>query len=312
MLTSNDRCMMKLRAMASAHRHVLFPKDKLLVELGQAIGRRMVKRSGEQIYQMLTCTLPYFPKEVIQEAFPAHSMRVESRSKTRWELTSSLEVAQSLGPLLQRSSYICAGSTKAFRTPSERVIRVVAKLMAPFEISHEVAKNGTERCYFNGLYALVTQDGEFHFPKDNQRRELSVTPEERASLRLAVIADMEVLGRAGHPLSPNWWRQLGDENKAMLVERQLTSNATRSRMGARGARPRRVTTESYDIEAITGEKKGKGKGQTMYLVRWAGYHETWEPWRLSGQPGDPIETWEPAQRLRETEALHAWKTRTHG
>lgn len=220
-LAVSDPEMERLRSLATAHRLALFPKDKLLTELGQAIARRMVKRNGMQIYQILSCTLPYFPREVLQDVFPARTMKENSETRMSWELSTSLEVAEIVGPILQRSTYVCAGSTKAFRTRTERVIRVVAKLMAPFEICHEVSKAGTEKCYLNGLYTLVTQDGEFHYPKDNHRRELEVSTAEQKLLRQGVMADMEEMGRAGHPLSPNWWRQLGQEDRARCWQRSV-------------------------------------------------------------------------------------------
>lgn len=226
-----------------------------------------------------------------------------------------MEVAEFVGPLLQKSTYVCVGSTKAFRTKLERVIRVVAKLMAPFEICHEVSSAGVERCYVNGLYALVTQDGEFHYPKDNQRRELGVSATEQKSLRQGVMTDMTEMGRAGQPLSPKWWRQLGDENQALLAEKRLIASPSRGSSRKTRGEPamthyRRVSKESFEVDAIVSEKKGCGKGKTVYLVRWAGYDVSWEPWRINGQPGDPIETWEPVERLRGTEALENWRTRT--
>lgn len=297
----------QLQSMAADQGLVLMRKDVLLVEVGRAIGRRMVKRSGDQIYQMLTCALPYFPRELLREIIPLACVKEQTTMSMHWELATESEVAETLGPLLQRSGYVCKGSTKAFRSKSERVIRVVAKLMSPFEITHEVSKSGAETCYLNGMYALVTQDGEYHFPKDNDRRELSVTLEERKSLRAAVKNDMLQLGQSGQPLSPSWWRQeLGNEEKAKEME-LLLANPTRKHREPSVPRQPRVSREVFDIEAIVDQKRGKSKTQLMYLVCWLGYDPTWEPWRINGQPGDPIETWEPAQRLRGTTALEAWK-----
>lgn len=306
-LTVEKREMDHLRALASARRLALVSKDKLLAELGQAIGRRMVKRSGAQVYQMLTCTLPYFPRDVLQEFIPAESMKEHTEKRILWELASVSEVSQTLGPLLERSTYVCAGSTKAFRTPSERVIRVVAKVMPPFEIRHEILRSGAERCYLNGMYALVTQDLEFHFPKDNERRELGVSSADQLSLKHGVLEDMKTLGRSGHPLSPRWWRQLGEEDKAIEAEKRLAAAMANGRSARLPPHIRQASKEMFEIELIVSEKKGKGKMGDLYLVRWAGYHASWEPWRISGQPGDPIETWEPAHGLRATEAFKAWK-----
>lgn len=185
-------------------------------------------------------------------------------------------------------------------------------MMAPFEISHMISNTGAERCYLNGMYVLVTQDGEFHFPKDNQRRELSFTMAEQSSLRRGVIEDMQELGKSGQPLSPNWWRQLGNEAMALRAEKDLADPmSSRRRRTGDSMQRRRVSTETFEIAEIISEMKGKGRSNTLYLVRWAGYDAAWEPWRINGHPGDPIETWEPAHRLRETEALQNWVMRTH-
>lgn len=310
-VTASGQNLVQVHAMATALGLTLIPKDVLLMEIGRAIGRRMVKRVGDKVYQMLTCTLPYFPRQLLRETIPVACVMEDTTKSMRWELATTSEVAEVLGPLLQRSGYVCAGSTKAFRTKSERVIRVVAKLMSPFEISHEVSSFGVERCYLNGMYVLVTQDGEMHFPKDNERRELSVSLKERVELRAAVKKDLMELGESGQPLSPNWWRQLGKEDKATEVELLLANPTWRGgpRKPQKACAPRqpRVSREAFEIEAIVGEKRGRRKTNIMYLVRWSGYDPTWEPWRINGQVGDPIETWEPAQRLRGTAALEAWR-----
>jgi hypothetical protein len=40
-----------------------------------------------------------------------------------------------------------------------------------------MGRNGTgvDRLYINFMYALVTSEGEFHAPKDDQRRELEIS-----------------------------------------------------------------------------------------------------------------------------------------
>lgn len=304
--------MAQSRAMAAAQHLSLVSKDTLLVEMGRSIARRMVKRTGAHIYQMLTCSLPYFPRDLLREIIPQTCVKEETAKIIHWELTTVTEVEQVLGPILEKSGYVCVGSTKAFRSKSERVIRVAAKLMCPFEITHQVSGFGAERCYLNGMYTLVTQDGEMHFPKDNQRRELAVPMEEQLALRKGVKAEMSEIGQQGYPLSPSWWRQLGNEVKATEAEQLLASpTACRMRKGQKKtAAPdhRRVSQETFEIESIVGEKRGRGKMKIMYLVRWAGYDASWEPWRINGQLGDPIETWEPAQRLTGTAALEVWRT----
>ena len=72
---------------------------------------------------------------------------------------------------------------------------------------------------------------------------------------------------------------------------------------------------TFDIECIVDERSVEGlssvcdeQPQTEYLVRWAGYKRSWEPWRIHGEVGTPIETWEPRQKVVRTEALEKWQS----
>ena len=81
----------------------------------------------------------------------------------------------------------------------------------------------------------------------------------------------------GYPLSPDWLRQLGKEGEAHQRQAQLQA----LRMAAQGPRQagtritRTPSKAVYEIEMIVDEKKG-GR---WFLVRWAGYHPSWEEWR---------------------------------
>lgn len=304
-------------ALANEHHFSCVPKEKLLAELGHALAKRMIKRRGDQVYQMLAFSLPYFPRELLKEIFPKESLTEESPKKVTWELTSVSEIASAIAPLLQKSSYPCAGSTKAFRTKSERVVRVVAKMMPPMEVAHEVSSSGMERLYLNGMYVLATENGELHFPKDNQRRELLIETKLEQALREETLRDVKELGSGGLLLSPSWWRQLGNEEKATEMEKSMAAQNEKllQRMknkdpGARAVKRKPQTSNStFEIDRITGEKNVSGKAKKLYLVRWAGYNASWEPWRISGLPGETIETWEPARLLKNTVALKEWKER---
>lgn len=313
--TQEETEIKEMKKLADLHHFTCFPKDKLLAELGQAVVKRMVKRRGDLVYQMMAFNLPYFPRDMLEEVFPAESVIIESEKKISWELTTVDAIAQALTPLMKKSSYVCAGSTKAFRTRSERVIRVVAKLMPPLEVSHEVLTCGGERCYLNAMYLLATEEGELHYPKDNNRRELEIEPEMERRLRKEVLKDVRQLGNDGFPLSPSWWRQLGEDAKAQEVEKLLTEVGTpglgkrhkRGKMKEGVAKTASTSTSAFEIDRIMSEKKVANKAKKMYLVRWAGYDAAWEEWRISGQPGEPIETWEPARLLQNTIALREWK-----
>lgn len=77
--------------------------------------------------------------------------------------------------------------------------------------------------------------------------------------------------------------------------------------GVRAAQVRaaRFVIDDASIDAIVGEELPSKTNWHRYLVRWAGYDPSWEAWRLPGRgaAGDPVESWEPAEKLRGAAAL---------
>ena len=241
-----------------------------------------------------------------------------------WALKSVAALSAMLGPFFTASTFVCAGATRAFRTPSQPVIRLVASLLPDMEVSQVRLPLGKTQTYLNGMYALMTEHGDIKWPKDNTRREIQFSEAEEKELRQQVLADMQALLERGEPLSPGWLRQLGHTAQALQVEAELAAPRGRKRKGkARAltaaqlraprvkkqkvaARPR-FTKDSFEIERIVSEKKVSSKAKVLYLVRWAGYDPSWEALRISGNLGDQIETWEPRCLLQNTEALQLWK-----
>ena len=39
-------------------------------------------------------------------------------------------------------------------------------------------------------------------------------------------------------------------------------------------------------------KQPTGAARAYYLVEWEGYDPSWEAWRIQGEPGTPLCTWE--------------------
>ena len=112
-----------------------------------------------------------------------------------------------------------------------------------------------------------------------------------------MLSDALSFGEMALPLSAGWWRQLGDESKAQTTE-AMVQNVTTAPVPEPGKRRRR--SDTYDVKEIV-EQKGD-----WFLVRWDGYHPSWEAWRISGNVGSPLETWEPRRTLKRTEALRVW------
>jgi hypothetical protein len=148
------------------------------------------------------------------------------------------------------------------------------------------------------MYALSDESGEVHPPKDSNRNEIALTPQEEHEIRAQVLIDAMAFSQRGIPLSPAWHRQLGKEPAAQMAEARL-HNLSTAPAPAAGKRRRRA--DQFEVEAIVDEERG------WYLVRWAGYHPSWEAWRTSGAVGSPVETWEQERYLMNTEAMRAWR-----
>ena len=311
-----DQEMAQLQALAAKLGQTVRPESESLAELGGEIAVRMTPRVGDNVFQMPAPILHCFPRELLVKLLPGDSMQPETLSQD-WMLDTVTLLSASMPQVLSVSGYVCAGLTKVLRVQSEPVIRMVAVLMPNMQIQHVCAR-GTSRTYINFAYALVSQHGEFTWPKTKDRREVAVHPETERELREHVLSDMLALGNRGEPLSPGWWRQLGNEVKAQEVEEMLANPIARRRPQPRAASaPRlkkakavkqlRATKESYEIDCILAEQKVYTKEKKIYLVRWCGYDPTWEGARASGNIGEAVETWEPLYILQGTQALQRWQ-----
>jgi len=149
--------------------------------------------------------------------------------------------------------------------------------------------------YVNFLYSLLDEDGELHPPKDSERREIELMSEDEAALRQQVLKDVKTMATKKFPLSAGFYRQLGEVEKAAQVEAAMAKNQT----------VMDHLSQMHPIDCVVEELETLDR--PVYLVRWEGYAPAWEPWRCTGQVGDPIETWEPRSALIGTAALLAWE-----
>lgn len=213
------------------------------------------------------------------------------------------------------------------KLPSEPVVRVVSSMIAPVEVSWVALEKGYDSLYLNFNFVLMDEKGEMHCPKDEvrnrcmcmctlvndltpsvvrvkNRREMLLNNE--AEIRAAqILTDVRTMSeKRGCLLSPSWWRQLGDEYMSQKMEAfLLRPNVSRRR----GVGKQAAQENLHEIDCILEEKKTSGRAGAWFLVRWAGYQLEWEAWRIRGEPGSPIETWEPRSVVKNTLALVAWK-----
>lgn len=134
-------------------------------------------------------------------------------------------------------------------------------------------------------------------------------------MREHILTDTREMAEKGFDLSPEFFRQLGKEDKALRMEARLANlqhqmaGATLAR--AQGEAPKRIRADAYAIDCIVAERR---HGPKRFRVRWEGYHPSWEAWREEGQGQvgqGPLETWEPGRLLRNTEAFQRWRAQHH-
>jgi hypothetical protein len=177
---------------------------------------------------------------------------------------------------------------------------------------------GVDKLCINFQYVLWDEDGELHPPKE-EKREVLLAPDLLTALRQQIMSDLLEFYRRGAPLAPGFLRNMGhmeeaDAVQAMLLNRPQPQAEPQEQLQQDEADTSKVLAVQsnsrathFEVERIIGWKESTGRAKSYYLVQWAGYHETWEPWRISGEVGDPIETWEPEAAVINTEAMISWR-----
>ena len=297
-----DPRMQQLIRLAAELGYQLTPHKALATELVRSVSRRLVPRIGDRVYQTASYTLEGFSLATMNAIFPIGKVD----GMTQWLIESTADLRMILGEGMASLSNLSAGVSRGQKTASESVIRVLATLIPPFRAIWWSTSGGLSRVQINFMYVLVQGTGEVHPPKDDQRRELLLSEQINKEARIAALTDARLLAEQGHPLSPEWWLQLGDKTKSQEMTARLLAQQGDPSSGKRKSRT--TTTTTWEVESIVAERR-RNHGRE-FLVRWLGYHPSWEAWRMpdwDGAVGDPVETWEPHKLLRTTAALEDWE-----
>lgn len=305
--------MLMLMELATELGVVILSKEKLLIDFAQQIVSHMVSRSGTFVYQSAAFNYPNFPLTVATEMMPSNLLVTDTESAKTWLFADENfdELVAFMSMLFSTQGKMSFGLTHALQTDSEKVVRSMATMMTPVEISWVGLTRGVDRLYLNFNYVLWDQWGGLHPPKDMKRREILISDEISTKLRQQVIVDALSMTEAGAVLSPAWLRQLAMDQEAALLECELEAKAA---LPPPPKGKRRAKQATYEAAAIL-EERGRGRNVEV-LVAWAGYDPRWERgWRrATGEPGTlPFTTWEWRSTLEtpklKVEALIAWDQR---
>lgn len=131
-------------------------------------------------------------------------------------------------------------------------------------------------------------------------------------LRAEIYSSYVKMGQNGMDVDPELYEVVSSKLASTLLcgnyARESPCLPPREERKRRERLPR-FTIEDSSIDTIVAEELPSRVNWHRYLVRWRGYHPSWEAWRLPGRgaPGDPVESWEPASNLIGTRALAEWK-----
>ena len=305
-IPKEDPKILAMHALSLSMGYACTPFVKLKRSLGAAIASRMRPREGKFLWQTGTGSVENFPRSAALEILP-ETMRAQLPGRPEaavWRASSMMEVAALVGPLIDKYTSFSAGATKALMTESERVVRVVATVIPMMRFWWK-EYHGIDTLYYEFQYILADEDGEMHKPKDAAKIEIALGQELETEIREQVLEDVSMMADAGVPLGPGFLRQLGRLDEAAEVEARLH----RQSETAIGEKKRKSSkrTVTYDVECILDERAGTKMAEPTFLVRWEGYHPSWERWRATGNPGEAVTSWEPLSFLQKTEALQVWR-----
>ena len=310
-VAKQDNKVIEMHAQAATLGYACSSLDKLRKSLGASIASRMRPRQGKFIWQTATGSVENFPRSAALQLLP-ETMRTGSRENgCIWEVNLMEDLATIIGPLIAQSTSFSAGATKALFTDSERVVRVVATIIPTLKLLWK-ERQGIDCLYFEFQYVLADEDGEMHSPKDGNRIEKALGPELERSIREQILADVRVMADAGAPMGPGFLRQLGRLDEAAAVEAclhrmQETAPAPALTLNEKRKKRTRTSSLTWTVKNILDERPQTSTTEASFLVEWDGYHVSWERYRATGLPGQPVTTWEPLTFLINNEALHAWR-----
>lgn len=126
-----------MHALAMELGYFCTPATTFLVDLSTRISSAIRTRGGHLVYQSAAFSLPNFPLELARWTFALASQDSQTPAgTTTWTVVNMHQTARVFGSIWQDAAPCCSGASKAFKTASEPVCRVIATIMSGAVISH--------------------------------------------------------------------------------------------------------------------------------------------------------------------------------
>ena len=145
-VTSRQRQEDKMHALALKLGYFCVPTSSFMIDLSTRVTAAIRQRAAQEVYQTAAFSLQSFPVELARRTFALASLDPSTPdSTTTWTVKTMAQTAQVFGCIFEDGGPWCTGASKAFKSASEPVVRVIATIMPGAVISHVVHKRGVER-----------------------------------------------------------------------------------------------------------------------------------------------------------------------
>ena len=164
-----------------------------------AVNSYLVHRTGKNVYQCPAFSIPMFSRTAALNMFGEMHLVTNKPGTLTWNLEDLAHLSAFFGQMLSETGKLSCGLTRALKTESQQVARVLATIIPTYVMSVVEMPRGVDRMFLNFMYVLADEDGELHWPKDNERREIKFCPEQERSIRQKILADARRLVHQGPP-----------------------------------------------------------------------------------------------------------------
>ena len=180
----------QMHAMAAELGFFCTPATSYLKDLAGTIASSIRPRSGKAVYQSVAITLPNVPLGFCHQAFAFATQEPETKpGTTKWTIPGMDQTLQVFGYIFGVATPSCSGASKALKSPSEFVVRVIGTIMPGAIMSHVQYPRGVTKLHVQFMYTLADESGELHPPKDSNRNEIELSWEECRELRVQVLSE---------------------------------------------------------------------------------------------------------------------------
>ena len=136
----------KMHALALELGYFCVPTSSFMIDLSTRVTAAIRQRAAQEVYQTAAFSLQSFPVELARRTFALASLDPSTPDgTTTWTVKTMAQTAQVFGCIFEDGGPWCTGASKAFKSASEPVVRVIATIMPGAVISHVVHKRGVER-----------------------------------------------------------------------------------------------------------------------------------------------------------------------